>query len=113
MMINGSWTDKENVIKSYAFHMGIGQLYKSNVIEVDSIYAFVQNYFNVTLPNSAFTVEASKTRQIEIVMNIESWFKTPHIYDHNYWGGAIMQIQPAMQMAKENGYDVFRVGTIK
>ena len=113
MMINGSWKDNSNVIKSYAFHMGIGQLYKSNVIEVDSIYAFVQNYFNVKLSNSAFTVEENKTRHFEIIMNIDSWFKTPHIYDHNYWGGAIMQKQPAMQMVKENGFDVFQVGTIK
>jgi hypothetical protein len=113
MMINGSWKDNTNVIKSYAFHMGIGQLYKSDVIKVDSIYAFVQNYFSVKLPNSAFTVEANKTRQIEIIMNIDSWFKTPHIYDHNYWGGAIMQNQAAMQIVKENGVDVFLVGTIK
>lgn len=113
MMLNGSWKDNENVIKSFAFHLGIGQLYKSNVIEVDSIYAFVQNYFHVKLPGSAFTVEANKTRNIEIIMNIDSWFKTPHIYDHNYWGGAIMQNQPAMQMAKENGFDVFTVGKIE
>lgn len=113
MMINGSWKDNENVIKSYAFHLGIGQLYNSNVIEVDSIYAFVQNYFNVKLPNSSFTIEDSKTCNIEIIMNVDSWFKTPHIYDHNYWGGAIMQKQPAMQMAKENGFDVFEVGVIQ
>jgi hypothetical protein len=113
MMINGSWKDNSNVIKSYAFHLGIGQLYKSNVIEVDSIYAFIQNYFNVQLPNSAFTIEENKTRNIEIIMNIDSWFKTPHIYDHNSWGGAIMQKQPAMQLVKENGFDVFQVGTIK
>ena len=113
MMINGRWKDSENVIKSFAFHLGIGQLYKSNVIEVDSIYAFVQNYFNVKLPNSSFTLEENKTRTIEIIMNADSWFKTPHIYDHNYWGGAIMQKQPAMQMVKENGFDVFRVGAIQ
>ena len=113
MMINGSWKDNGNVTKSFAFHMGIGQLYKSNVIEVDSIYAFVQNYFTVSLPASAFTIEKNKTRRIELIMNIESWFKTPHIYDHNYWGGAIMQDQAAMQMAKENGFDVFEVGVIQ
>ena len=113
MMINGSWKDNANVIKSYAFHLGIGQLYKSNVIEVDSIYAFVQNYFDVKLPNSAFTVEENKTRNIEIIMNVDSWFKTPHVYDHNYWGGAIMQNQAAMQMVKENGFDVFTVGKIE
>jgi len=113
MMINGSWKNNENVIMSYAFHMGIGQLYKSNVIEVDSIYAFVQNYFSVKLPNSAITVEENKTCNIEIVMNIDSWFISPYSYDHNFWGGAIMQNQPAMQMAKENGFDVFTVGKIE
>jgi hypothetical protein len=43
-------------------------------------------------------------------MNVDSWFKTPHINDHNYWGGASIQKQPALQMVKENGFDVFTVG---
>ena len=113
MMINGKWRDTENFVQNFAFHLGIGQLYNSNVIDVDSIYAFVQNYFTVKLPNSNFTIEKDKKRDIEIIMNIDSWFNTPHIYDHNYWGGAIMQKQPAMQMAKENGFDVFTVGEIQ
>jgi len=113
IMINGKWKNENNVTDNFAFHLGIGQLYKSNVIDIDSIYAFVQNYFNVKLPNSAFTIEQDKTREIEIIMNIESWFDTPNIYDHNYWGGAIMQNQPAMQVIKENGYDVLAVGKIQ
>ncbi len=114
MMLNGKWRDTINNIENFNFHLGIGQLYKSNAIDcVDSIYAFVQNYFNVNLPNSSFTLGKNTTREIEIIMNIDSWFKTPHIYDHNYWGGNIMQIQPAMQMAKENGFDVFTTGTIQ
>jgi len=113
MMINGSWKDNANVIKSYAFHMGIGQLYKSNVINVDSISAFVQNYFTVSLPGSAFTIENGEVRKMEFVMNVDSWFKSPHIFDFNFWGGAIMQKQPAMLMAKENGYDVFKMGVIE
>ena len=60
-----------------------------------------------------FIVEENKTRNIEIIMNVDSWFKTPYIYDHNYWGGAIMQNQPAMQMVKENGVDVFSVARIE
>ena len=113
MMINGSWKNDANIINSYAFHLGIGQLYKSNVISVDSIYAFVQNYFTVSLPGSAFKIESGKTRKIELIMNVDSWFKTPHAFDFNYWGGAIMQNQAAMQMAKENGADVFKVGLIE
>ena len=49
MMINGKWKNENNVTDNFAFHLGIGQLYKSNVIDVDSIYAFVQNYFYVKL----------------------------------------------------------------
>ena len=110
MMINGKWRDTENVIQNYAFHLGIGQLYKGNVIEVDSIYAFVQNYFTVKLTDANFTIEKDRKTEIEIIMNIDNWYNTPHIYDHNYWGGAIMQNQSAMQMVKENGFDVFSIG---
>ena len=113
MMINGKWRDTENVIQNYAFHLGIGQLYRGDVIEVDSIYAFVQNYFTVTLADADFTIEKDRKTEIEIIMNIDSWFDSPHIYDHNYWGGAIMQNQLAMEMAKENGVDVFTVGEIQ
>lgn len=113
LMINGKWLDEAHEEQFYNFHMGIGQLYKGDEINFDSIYAFVQNYFTVTLPNSSFNIEKNTTRNIEIIMNIESWYETPHNFDFNYWGGAIMEIQPAMQMAKENGYDVFTVGTIK
>jgi hypothetical protein len=113
MMINGKWRNTENFIQNYAFHLGIGQLYKGDVIEVDSIYAFVQNYFTVKLGDAAFTIEKDRRTELEIVMNIDSWFDSPHIYDHDYWGGAIMQNQSAMQMVKENGYDVFSIGDIK
>ncbi len=114
LMINGKWKDSVDFVRNYNFHLGIGQLYKSNTINcVDSIYAFVQNYFTVNIPNSSFTVEKDKTLSIEIIMNVDSWFETPHIYDHNYWGGDVMQNQPAMQMANENGFDVFTIGIIQ
>jgi hypothetical protein len=113
MMINGRWLDEENEEQLYNFHMGIGQLYKGNEINYDSIYAYVQNYFTVSLPGSSFTLEPGSTREIELIMNIESWLETPHKFDFNEWGGAIMEIQPAMQMAKENGFDVFTIGYIR
>ena len=42
-----------------------------------------------------------------ISRNIENWFKNPNTYDHNQWGGDIMQNQPAMKIAAENGWNVF------
>jgi hypothetical protein len=113
MKLNGKWKDTLDIEESFDFHLGIGQTYASGVIDVDSITGFVQNYFDVALPNSAFTMADKETRTIEIVMNVESWFDTPHTWDFNYWGGSIMQNQAALQMVKENGADVFTTGVIQ
>ena len=109
MMINGKWKDTTGVNQPFNFHLGIGQLYHGNTTNVDSIYAFVQNYFTVHLPGSGFTMNNQDTLTFNLSMNIEKWFENPHIFDFNYWGGAIMQNQTAMQMAKENGWDVFSI----
>ena len=112
LMINGFWKDLNNQRTPYNFHMGIGQIY-SGINNTGTITGFVQNYFPVSLKNSSFSIQKGETKEIQIIMNIDSWFKTPHVYDHNYWGGAIMQNQAAMQMAKENGFDVFTIGGIQ
>ncbi len=107
MKLNGQWIDTAGSPKMFNFHLGIGQIYASNVIVIDSITSFVQNYFQVTVPASSFRLAENETKEIELVMNIESWFDTPHVWDHNVWGTNIMQNQAAMQTVKENGADVF------
>jgi hypothetical protein len=111
MMINGKWKDTTGTLMPFNFHLGIGQLYKGTGYNVDSIYAFVQNYFTVSLPGFSFHLTEGDTVSFKLSMNIEQWFENPHVYDHDYWGGAIMQNQPAMQMAKENGWNVFSIST--
>ena len=111
LMINGFWKDLNNKRTPYNFHIGIGQIY-SGPNNTGTITGFVQNYFPVSLKNSSFSIQNGETKEIRIIMNIDSWFNTPHVYDHNYWGGAIMQNQAAMQIAKENGFDVFTIGGI-
>jgi hypothetical protein len=113
MMMNGKWKDPAGRTMPFNFHLGIGQLYKGNDYNVDSIYAYVQNYFTVSLQGSQFELEDRAKVTFRLAMNIAQWFENPHIYNHNYWGGAIMQKQPAMQMAKENGWNVFSVVNIK
>jgi len=103
MQINGKWL-KDGVSTPFNFHTGIGQLYDG-----DSITGFVQNYFTVNLPAAYFTINEDATTVMNLVMNINSWFTTPNDYDFNYWGGAIMQNQPAQEVIKENGADVFYV----
>jgi len=113
MMINGKWLDETSNPQFFNFHMGIGQLYKGDVVNYDSIYAYVQNYFTINLPSSSFSLAKDETKEFNVVMNIDSWFETPHNFDFNYWGGAIMENQDAMQMARENGYDVFTLKGIQ
>ncbi|MFA6949888.1 MAG: MbnP family protein [Lentimicrobiaceae bacterium] len=107
MMINGKWKNPEGFNQPFDFHLGIGQLYRDNSYNTDSIYAFVQNYFTVSLPGSDFTMKDQDTLSFQITMDLQQWFENPHIFDFNQWGGAIMQQQPAMQTVKENGWNVF------
>jgi hypothetical protein len=106
MKLNGKWRDTLDRLTPFNFHLGIGQIYHSFP---DSISAYVHNDFRVDLPDSRIEILGGENKDITLVMNIENWFKSPYIYDHNHWGGDIMQKQDAMKMACENGRDVFTV----
>ena len=111
LKLNGKWAnDTITQNRPFEFHLGIGQIYDvdNNIIE------FVQNYFEVRLPDSDFTVEKNVIREIEIVMNIENWFKNPYVYDHGDYAENTMQCQEAIHKGCMNGReDVFSVGVIR
>lgn len=105
MKLNGKWLDTNDLERPYNFHLGIGQEYSAT----GEISGFIQNYFEVIIPASGFTVIHGETTTIDLVMHVDRWFKNPHTYDHNMWGGDIMQKQEAMKLGCENGTDVFEV----
>lgn len=108
MKLNGKWLAENGTNKPFNFHLGIGQIYAGGIVHVDSITGFIQNYFEVELANSAFTMNDGDELDFEIRMNVENWFQNPNIYNHDEWGGDIMQKQNAMHLACENGkMDVF------
>lgn len=109
MKLNGKWKEPGGNITPFDFHMGIGQIYKNDTVNVNNITDFVHNHFTVRLPLNGIVIEKAQRTEIELIMQIENWFKDPHTYDHNVWGGYIMQNQDAMQIAKENGHNVFTV----
>ncbi|MDP2424112.1 MAG: hypothetical protein Q8M23_07180 [Bacteroidales bacterium] len=109
LMLNGWWRDLVGVRQSFNFHLGIGQIYQNNSGQVQDIIGFVHNAFTLTPTGPSFTIGSGQTLETELTMHLESWFSTPHVYDHNYWGGAIMQNQAAMQVGCENGRDAFTV----
>jgi hypothetical protein len=105
LKLNGKWKPEgQTQTLPFNFHLGIGQIYYE---ETDSIVGFVQNYFRVSLPESGFSVSEGSVTNITFRMNVERWFLDPHIYNHDEFGGDIMQKQEAMQLASENGWNVF------
>lgn len=112
LKLNGKWREEgqQSGNTPFDFHLGRGQVYYSYP---DSITGFIPNEFRVSLPGSGFQLNSGQTTDINIIMNIENWFQNPHIYDHDIWGGYIMQNQDAMQIVKENGWNVFSVGFVK
>ncbi len=110
MKLNGKWLDTNNLERPFNFHLGIGQEY--DPVSGD-ITGFVQNYFEVVVQASSFVIYPGETTTIDLVMHVDRWFNTPHTYDHNYWGGDIMQKQAAMKVACENGQDVFGILSVE
>lgn len=107
MKLNGKWlpVDGDKALP-FDFHLGIGQVYYSYP---DSIESFVQNWFRVGLETPGLTVDNGVQSKLQIIMNVEKWFKEPNVYNHDVWKGYIMQNQEAMQLARENGANVFQI----
>jgi len=112
LMIDGKWNDN-GIHSGFNYHMGIGQIYDPpGATHPDSIIEFVHNHFEVVLPNSAFVLADGQTLEMEVIMQIQEWFRNPHVWDHGVIGTATMQNQAAMNMMKLNGHNVFTTGNI-
>jgi len=105
MKLNGFWLDPAGERTPFNCHLGVGQIYDAN----DSITGYVQNWFEVFLPNSSFKIAGNETINADLNMNIESWFETPFNFDFNVYGGTIMMNQEAMGKIRDNGNDVFTI----
>lgn len=103
MKLNGFWKNSSGERQPFNFHLGVGQQKNSE----DVVTGYIQNWFETELPASAFIVEENKSSKIGIRMNVEKWWESPNIYDHNVFGGSIMKNQEAMGKAVENGRKVF------
>lgn len=130
MKLNGKWIDEHGYMAPFNFHLGIGQEYyeegksSSDFFDfgksigyahcegyqpphkLNPVMAFIQNYFEVSIPVS-LSVRRDETNAIDLVMQIENWFKGYTTYDHDDWGGSIMQNQQAMEIGIRNGLQVF------
>jgi hypothetical protein len=107
MKLNGFWNDPENERTPFNFHLGVGQIYDNE----GNVTSYVQNWFETEIP-VAFSIMPAETTRANVRMNIENWFKNPHIYDHNEFGSRIMNNQDAMGKISDNGRDVFSISVM-
>ncbi|MGK7394246.1 MAG: MbnP family protein [Candidatus Cyclobacteriaceae bacterium M3_2C_046] len=70
-----------------------------------------ENFIEIILPNSAFFVN-NDSWEVQVLMNLNEWYRTPHEYNIEEFGPAIMGNQQAQQILKENGADAFSTGYI-
>ena len=103
MKLEGRYRDTANQITSYNTHMGRGRM----IANGDT--TFHENFINTELLNSALTVSEDGW-EIELIMNLNEWYKNPNAYNFNTFGSAIMMNQNAQQTLKENGADIFSIG---
>lgn len=112
LKFNGKYWD-DPYLRSFNNHLGIGQIYPPGSHNYDSIIEFVHNHFEVQLPNSGFTIAEDQTVEFEIIMQVEEWFRNPHLWDIEVYGTYTMENQDVMRDMKENGHNVFTTGNIK
>ncbi len=104
MKLNGKWlNDGMSQNRPFEFHLGIGQIYSGDTIDVNDITGFVHNNFRVTLPGSSFQMTTGDTVHVAVSMNIEQWFTGPHTIDLSTFPFNIMQCQECMRVGCENG----------
>lgn len=103
LQFDGKWEIGGDTLTSFNFHLGPGQIYDAT----GEITGFIDNSYIVSIPSSDFTITAGNTTTVKLRMNLENWFKNPISYDHNTYGGAIMENQDAMEKVVMNGWDVF------
>jgi len=136
MKLNGKWINEAGLPEPFNFHLGIGQEYEDGYAKstkhhfgaatqydhcegyqpshsLPAVVSFIDNSFNITLNDVVFTVANGKRTSLKLEMQIENWFQTPHVYDHNEWGGSIMQQQDAMRLGCENGNNVFVIKPVE
>ena len=103
MQFDGKWKIGGDTLVSFNYHLGPGQIYGTP----GDIIGFIDNSYIVNLPASDFAITVGNTTTVNLRMNLENWFKNPISYDHNTYGGAIMENQEAMEKVVMNGWDVF------
>ena len=103
MQLEGKFIDNMSLESNYAYHA---------IRAVDTMsnpeLTFQDTFIVVNLGEITIT----ENTNIEVMMNIAEWFKTPNTWDLNILSESLMGNFDAQIMMYENGQNVFSLGTI-
>lgn len=107
MKLNGYWRNAEDSLsgrwETFGFHAGIGQTWQGG-----TAVAFHQNYRRL-IDTVRIFLTGGEIRELTLDMDVAEWFCNPHVWDFNYFGGAVMQDQEAQQAIRDNASGVFSI----
>jgi hypothetical protein len=69
------------------------------------------HFFTVTLPLAPLVVQQDSWR-VGLTMDIDEWYRGPHVFDLSAFGPNIMIDLNAQTLLMENGADVFSIGSV-
>lgn len=92
LKLEGRYLDSLNKPHGYSVHLG------TNMALV--------NHRQIA---SSFTVKQNDTTTIHLVMNVNEWFKNPHVFDFNKDGNYTMGLEDLMLKVAQNGKDIFSI----
>jgi hypothetical protein len=102
MMLDGFFADSTGADSSWMAHLG-------RLVSMQQPTP-VETAFQVELPIVLHV--AGNAHTVPIVMDVNAWFASPHVYDFDVYGGFNMDDPEALLSLHDNGAHVFEIGTV-
>lgn len=105
MQLEGNYVNNSNDTISYQTHLGA-------TINPANSSDTVNNEIHITMLKNFNVPQNSSNVTINILMNIDEWYKNPTTIDLNQYGAAIMGNYDAQLFFHDNGSDVFSIENV-
>lgn len=95
LKFEGNYFDLNDIIRGFTVHLGGEGMQAVCTMDV------------------SLTVSTLIHRKIEMSMNLNQWFESPHLFDFNVDGSYTMAVDSLMEKISENGNNCFTINSIK
>lgn len=104
LQLEGRYLAAGSTNSGYATHLG------RQKVEDDPVAH--HHYFEVAVPFPGGIDVRGDAWEAQVVMDVNGWYASPHVYDFDEFGPAVMENLVAQDYLMENGRRAFRLGSI-